>query len=217
MARYNVEDPLGDLSTFIYPSKGALIRPPYTAYAHYLHLIGMCNEEYPMTIYLPQDPLLRSSAMSIFLPRIKNGNINLMYVEEGDCWCMKKASGNVDIVHMSWWRDRWAISTQIKAKNNPQIHYQKGICYLTGRDDNLVDWFQHATLSQAQGYQHRFQQLFESFINEPRRKLRPASILPLLDIFRAWHNLCELDTNGLTAAQRLGVSKEPLTIKQLLA
>lgn len=217
LARYNVEDPLGDLSTFSYPAKGALIRPPYTAYAHYLHLMDLCDAERPLTIYLPQDPLLRSSAMSIFLPRNQTGRINLMYVEEGASWRMNKLSEKLDTVFMSWWRDRWMISTQKNAKEHHTIHHQKGICHLAGEENNPINWFKHATLRQVQGYQYRFQALFECFINEPRRKLRPASILPLLDIFRAWHNLCEQDINELTAAQRLGVSKEPLTIKQLLA
>lgn len=110
---------------------------------------------------------------------------------------------------MSWWRDRWAISSQYECN--------KGICYLAGDRNEPESWFNVATTRHIQFYQNRFQLLFESFINEPRRKLRPAGILPLLDIFRAWHNLCYQDKQGLTAAQRLKVTDAPLTIKQLLS
>ena len=50
-----------------------------------------------------------------------------------------------------------------------------------------------------------------------RARNETTGILPLLDIFRAWHNLCYQDKQGLTAAQRLEVTDAPLTIKQLLS
>ncbi|ABU73023.1 MULTISPECIES: hypothetical protein [Vibrio] len=209
LARCNVEDPLGNLSVFHYPSKGALIRPPYTSYAHYLHVLDMCCPEKRVSIYMPQDPLLRSAALSVCLSRIKEKSVDLMYVEEDAIWDMNAPFGKVDIAYMSWWRDRWAISSQYECN--------KGICYLAGDRNEPESWFNVATTRHIQFYQNRFQLLFESFINEPRRKLRPAGILPLLDIFRAWHNLCYQDKQGLTAAQRLKVTDAPLTIKQLLS
>ncbi|CAE6933790.1 COG3677 Transposase and inactivated derivatives [Vibrio sp. B1FLJ16] len=138
-----------------------------------------------------------------------------MYVEEEPSWNMNSPFGKVDIVYMSWWRDRWAISSQ--ADVTGQAESTKGICYLAGDNNEPQKWFNVATTRQIQFYQSRFQLLFESFINEPRRKLRPGGILPLLDIFRAWHNLCYQDKEGLTAAQRLEVTDAPLTIKQLLS
>jgi hypothetical protein len=158
---------------------------------------------------MPQDPLLRSAALSVCLSRIQEKNVDLMYVEEDANWDMTAPFGKVDIAYMSWWRDRWAISRQYEAN--------KGICYLAGDNNEHESWFNVATTRHIQFYQNRFQLLFESFINEPRRKLRPAGILPLLDIFRAWHNLCYQDKQGLTAAQRLKVTDAPLTIKQLLS
>ncbi|MFA0521438.1 lactate dehydrogenase, partial [Vibrio sp. 10N.222.55.E8] len=56
LARGNVEDPMGNLTAFSYPSKGALIRPPYTSYAHFLHVLDMCKENKHVTIYMPQEP-----------------------------------------------------------------------------------------------------------------------------------------------------------------
>jgi len=209
LARGNVEDPMGNLTTFSYPSKGALIRPPYTSYAHFLHVLDMCDENKHVTIYMPQDPLLRSAALSVCLPRIQSQNVDLMYVEEDSGWQDDQNFEKIDIVHMSWWRDRWAIASQGDS--------QKGICYLTGNNPEPKQWLNTASIQQTKFYQQRFQLLFDSFINEPRRKLRPGGILPLLDIFRSWHNLCYQDKQGLTAAQRLGVTEQPLTLKQLLS
>ncbi|UUM33108.1 lactate dehydrogenase [Vibrio japonicus] len=209
LARGNVEDPMGNLSVFNYPSKGALIRPPYTSYAHFLHVLDMCKKDKQISIYLPQDPVLRSAALSVCLPRIKSKTVDLMYVEEDKAWTLFNDSDKIDIVHMGWWRDRWAIVT-----NNGS---SKGICYLAGEHNQPELWLKQASLKKVAFYQQRFQNLFKSFIDEPRRKLRPGGLLPLLDIFRAWHNLCYQDKNGLTAAQNLGLTQSPLTLRDLLS
>ncbi|WP_260260411.1 lactate dehydrogenase [Vibrio intestinalis] len=209
LARGNVEDPMGNLTVFNYPSKGALIRPPYTSYAHFLHVLDMCQQERQVSIYLPQDPVLRSAALSVCLPRIKSDSVDLMYVEEDANWQLNRSLDKIDIVHMGWWRDRWAI-TQSGAQ-------AKGICYLAGSNNNPRLWLNKASIRKIEFYQHRFQLLFEGFINEPRRKLRPAGLLPVLDIFRAWHNLCYQDKQGATAAQNLGLTQSPLTLRQLLS
>jgi len=209
LARGNVEDPMGNLTTFHYPSKGALIRPPYTSYAHFLHVLDLCLEDKRVSIYLPQDPVLRSAALSVCLPRIKRKNVDLMYVEEDPQWQNGHSVNKTDIVHMGWWRDRWAIANQAQAA--------KGVCYLAGDNPTPEAWLDKASIKQTEFYQKRFQLLFESFINEPRRKLRPGGLQPMLDIFRAWHNLCYQDKHGFTAAQNLELTKHPLTLKELLS
>ncbi|KJY89467.1 MULTISPECIES: lactate dehydrogenase [Vibrio] len=209
LARGNVEDPMGNLTTFNYPSKGALIRPPYTSYAHFLHVLDLCNSDRQVSIYLPQDPVLRSAALSVCLPRIQRQNVDLMYVEEDQNWNEHSLVGKIDIVHMGWWRDRWAIATFANSS--------KGICYLAGQNNEPTEWLSKASIRQTEFYQQRFQTLFESFINEPRRKLRPGGLLPMLDIFRAWHNLCYQDKDGMTAAQSLGLTQSPLTLRELLS
>nr|WP_217702148.1 lactate dehydrogenase [Vibrio ostreicida] len=209
LARGNVEDPMGNLTTFHYPSKGALIRPPYTSYAHFLHVLDLCHSERQVSIYLPQDPVLRSAALSVCLPRIKRQNVDLMYVEEDENWSTHQIVGKIDIVHMGWWRDRWAISSFGQSS--------KGICYLAGANNQPKEWLNRASLNQTRFYQQRFQTLFESFINEPRRKLRPGGLMPMLDIFRAWHNLCYQGKSGITAAQKLGLTVSPLTLRELLS
>ncbi|WP_375748796.1 lactate dehydrogenase [Vibrio sp. HN007] len=209
LARGNVEDPMGNMTKFNYPSKGSVIRAPYTSYAHYLHLLGMCREGKQVSIYMPQDPVLRSAALTICLPKIKDQTVDLMYVEEDSGWNNEQQPEKIDIVHMGWWRDRWAISKQNEGS--------KGICYLAGKNNEPKYWLEKATVEHTKFYQDRFQLLFDSFINEPRRKLRPGGILPMLDIFRAWHNLCYQDKEGLTPAQRLGITEQPMTLKQLLS
>ena len=208
LARNNVEDPIADFPFLNYPTKGTLIRPQYTSYAHYLQITKLCNEECRVTLYMPQDPLLRSAAITTNVDRIKQKNIDLLYVEKQHGWDNTKTINKIDITHMGWWRDRWAIANQDTAS--------KGICYLAGDSPAPEPWFKKASTEQAQFYQDRFQLLFSSFINEPRRKFRPGGILPLLDIFRAWHNLCYQDKKGLTAAQRLQLSERPLTVRELL-
>ncbi|MCG9595238.1 lactate dehydrogenase [Vibrio sp. Isolate25] len=209
LARGNVEDPMGNLTVFNYPSKGALIRPPYTSYAHFLHVLDLCNSERQVSIYLPQDPVLRSAALSVCLPRIQRQNVDLLYVEEDANWNEQHLVGKIDIVHMGWWRDRWAITSFANSS--------KGICYLAGKNNEPKEWLSKASIRQTEFYQQRFQTLFESFINEPRRKLRPGGLLPMLDIFRAWHNLCYQDKSGMTAAQSLGLTQSPLTLRELLS
>ena len=209
LARGNVEDPMENLTTFHYPSKGALIRPPYTSYAHFLQVLSLCRREHKVSIYLPQDPILRSAALSVCLPRIKAATVDLMYVEEYGNWGNNFPLDKIDIVHMGWWRDRWAIAHAGSIA--------KGICYLAGANHQPKYWLQRASTNKIELYQQRFQLLFESLINEPRRKLRPGSLLPVLDIFRAWHNLCYQDKHGITAAQALGLTHSPMTLQELLS
>ncbi len=209
LARGNVEDPMGNLPEFNYPSKGAIIRPPYTSYAHYLHVFSMCKNDKRVSIFIPQDPVLRSAALSVCLPRIQRHNIDLMYVEEFEKKQKPELTQKIDIVHMGWWRDRWAI------RHND--NHSKGVCYLAGNHANPEHWLNVATTGQTQYYQQRFQDLFHGFINEPRRKLRPSGLLPLIDIFRAWHNLCYQNKHGMTPAQLLELTDKPLTLRTLLS
>ena len=209
LARGNVEDPMGNLTKLCYPSKGALVRPPYTSYAHFLHVLDLCQTDVHTSIYLPQDPLLRSAALSVFLPRIQKDDIDLLYVDEDEGWNLNSEVEKIDIVYMGWWRDKWAV-----AGNNGSA---KGICYLAGSNSQPEQWLVNASTKQIEYYQERFQTLFEGFVNEPRRKLRPGGLMPMLDIFRAWHNLCYQNKSGKTAAQLLELTEHPLTLNQLLS
>ena len=209
MARPNFEDPLSSKPRLNYPSKGCLIRPQYTVYAHYMHLQQMLEHNEELAIYMPQETLLRSACISIFSERIKDKSIHPIYVETDADWQHGQTAGRIDIVLMGWWRDRWAFTRH--------DDISKGICHLGGEKDNEGKWLEIATHKEITRYQQRFQDQFSQFINEPRRKLRPGGLLPLLDIYRAWHNLCHQDKDGITPAQRMGLVATPLTLEQLLS
>jgi transposase-like protein len=214
LSRNNVEDPIGNMPRLNYPTKGALIRPPYTSYAHYLNLNQQLETSKNITLYMPQDPLLRSAALSVFIERINNKTIDIMYVDTDEKWRNHQKIKKIDIVHMGWWRDRWAIAEQ--KQFGEQSHF-KGVCYLAGKNPDPQHWLSVASLGEVESYQSRMHLHFKEFIDEPRRKLRPGGILPLLDIFRAWHNLCDMDKSNQTPAMKLGLLETPLTIKQLLS
>ncbi len=160
-------------------------------------------------IYMPQEPMLRSAAMSIFLKRIKQNSIDLLYVTQDAAFPTEESGEKIDIHLVGWWRDRWAF-TEINGQH-------KGICHLNGAEHNEAYWLKRASATVANEYQTRFYNQFTNLVNEPRRKLRPASLLPLLDIFRAWHNLCHQDKLGITPAQKLGLISKPITLAELLS
>ena len=208
LSRPNLEDPLTSMPRINYPTKGCLIRPQYTVYAHYLHLSQMLEYNESLSIFMPQEPLLRSACISVFMERIKDKTIHPIYVETDKGWQHGQEAGRVDIVLMGWWRDRWAFT-----RHND---IGKGICHLGGEKGNEQKWLELASHDAISEYQKRFHDQFAQLVDEPRRKLRPAGLLPLLDIYRAWHNLCHQDRSGLTPAQQMGLTSAPLTLEQLL-
>ncbi|WP_158162386.1 lactate dehydrogenase [Grimontia hollisae] len=209
LSRANVEDLYTRPIHIDYPSKGCLIRPQYAAYAHYLRLQELTDDWENLTIYLPQETLLRSAIISVFKERLRNKQCHPVYVVQTPQWKKRNTIENIDIMLLSWWRDRWAFSQQGDEA--------KAICHL-GRDiGNEVDWLQCASTTALEEYQDRFHHHFRSLIDEPRRRLRPGGLLPLLDIFRAWNNLCHLKSDGFTPAQALGLTRHPYTLENLLA
>ena len=86
LSRPNLEDPLTSMPRINYPTKGCLIRPQYTVYAHYLHLSQMLEYNESLSIFMPQEPLLRSACISVFMERIKDKTIHPIYVETDKGW-----------------------------------------------------------------------------------------------------------------------------------
>ncbi|WP_438269852.1 transposase [Photobacterium sanguinicancri] len=208
LSRPQLEDPLSNQARINYPTKGCLIRPQYTVYAHYLQLASQLEYNQQLAIFMPQEPLMRSAVVSIFLDRVKAKTIHPVYVEQDAGWQPNMEADRVDIVLLGWWRDRWAFT-----RNND---ISKGICHLAGEKENERFWLNTASDRAVLQYQQRFHDQFAQLVNEPRRKLRPAGLLPLLDIYRAWHNLCRQDRTGQTPAQQMGLTAAPLTLEQLL-
>ncbi|WP_330961843.1 lactate dehydrogenase [Photobacterium sp. 53610] len=208
LSRPHLEDPTSALKLSHFPAKGKLVRPQYATYAHFLQLNELVSEDTQLMLFMPQEPLLRSACLSVFLERIRSGTIEPVYVEEDHDWPQGQPAGRIDIVLLGWWRDRWAF-TRID-------QVSKGICHLGGEKDNEARWLQLASHRAVDEYQQRFYQQFAQLVDEPRRKARPGGLLPLLDIYRAWHNLCRQDRHGMTPAQQLGLLRSPLTLEQLL-
>ena len=208
-SRSNMENPLTDGRLINYPTKGTLIHPQYTVYSHYLYLKQMFQHSDYLAVFMPQETLLRSACISVFIEHIKKKQIDPVYVLEDEQWIHGDKPDNVDIALLGWWQDRWAFTHLVNAS--------KGICHLGGDTSKDRQWLEHATYRAISAYQNRFQDQFSQLINEPRRKLRPAGLLPLLDIYRAWHNLCRQDKYRLTPAQRLGLASSPITLEQLLS
>ncbi len=214
LSRNNVEDPLNDEALLFYPKKGQLVFAPYTSYAHFLNIQRQCKPDRELTLYLPQEPLLRSAAISIFYDKVQQNKLDMLYVIEPYQWDQRHKYSKPDIVHAGWWKDRWAMATQ-KHRYTKQV-MEKGICHITGDKHDNNYWMRRASLSTVTRYQAKFHAHFASFIHEPRRKSRPAGIIPLLDIFRAWNNLCSQDRQGQTPAMKQGLINHPLSFKQLL-
>ncbi|NVO99146.1 IS1 family transposase [Photobacterium damselae subsp. damselae] len=210
LSRTNMEDPLTNQAKINYPTKGCLIRPQYTAYAHYLHLAQQLKENNEqLSLFMPQETLLRSACISVFLERVKDKSFHPLYVVEDADWLDQEVSERIDIVLLGWWRDRWAFTRHNETS--------KGISHLGGEKDNEKRWLEIASHRAISEYQSRFHDQFSQLVNEPRRKLRPGGLMPLLDIYRAWHNLCRQDRSGLTPAQKIGLTSAPLTLEQLLS
>ncbi|KXF80486.1 lactate dehydrogenase [Enterovibrio coralii] len=209
LSRQNVEDPFTKAIDVNYPAVGSLVRPQYTTYAHFMRLVEATAHWETVTLYLPQEPLLRSAVVSVFKDRMLGKSCHPVYVVQNAYWHKPDESAPVDIMLLSWWRDRWAFTKSGEGN--------KAICHLGRETDNERHWLECASTEQLERYQSRFHQCFKSVIDEPRRRLRPGGLLPLLDIYRAWNNLCHQDSNGITPAQALGLARKPYSLADLLS
>ncbi|WP_078753643.1 lactate dehydrogenase [Enterovibrio nigricans] len=209
MSRQNVEDPYTKPVDINYPSVGSLIRPQYTTYAHFLRLAESTADWKTVTLYLPQEPLLRSAIVSVFKTRMQNKSCHPIYVVQNADWEKPIPSEPIDIVLLSWWRDRWAFTKSGEG--------YKGVCHIGREVDSERHWLEEASTARLDEYQYRFHQCFKSVIDEPRRRLRPGGLLPLLDIYRAWSNLCHQNSGGTTPAQGLGLARKPYSLADLLS
>ncbi|WP_025673545.1 lactate dehydrogenase [Salinivibrio socompensis] len=207
-SRSNVEDPYTQSFHFIYPNRGTLIRPQYTTYAHYLNLKPLIDHWQHIVVFSPQEPLLRSACLSVFEADIRDKRVSHVYVEQDAYWQPGSEPEKIDIVLLSWWRDRWAFTRSGEGN--------KAICDHGQNKGREAYWLTHASCDAMKKYQQHFHQQFSLLVNEPRRRLRPGGLLPLLDIYRAWHNLCWQDHAHVTPAQRLGLTERPLTLADLM-
>ncbi len=151
---------------------------------------------------------MRSACLSVFEADIRDKRVSHVYVEQDPYWQPGSEPEKIDIVLLSWWRDRWAFTRSGAGS--------KAICDHGQNKGREAYWLTHASCDAMKKYQQHFHQQFALLVNEPRRRLRPGGLLPLLDIYRAWHNLCWQDHAHVTPAQRLGLTDRPLTLADLM-
>ncbi len=191
------------------PLNGQLIPLPYTLCAHYLHLLSCCQRSKSISLIIDPEPLMHHSALNACIVDGQHYCIDIIYVAEDPDWVANRNIDVINSVQINGYPHPWLLARQGKQ--------QKAIYDISGQHGNPSLWMRSATTAPVQAYQSMFQTLFSHVINEPRRRQRPASILPLLDIFRAWYNLCCVDKKNRTPAQRCGLTQHAHTIRQLLS
>ncbi len=144
LARGNVEDPMGNLTTFSYLfERGAHSTALYVLCSLPGMCLIWCDENKHVAIHMPQDPLLRSAALSVArLLRIQSQNIDLMYVEE-DGWLGKTIKVLKRSISFTWELVARSLAITIKVISMKGIH-------LTGSNPEPKQWFNTASIQQNQ-------------------------------------------------------------------
>jgi hypothetical protein len=211
--RSHSTNPLHNQTKLNYPSKSALVSPIYSATAHYLLLKDWFIDKEKVTLALTYDPLFASSAMAGLSELRYKQTLDLLYLMDDDAWIEGKSGSKPYSTHLLHSDLIWSVSEQKHLRGAPE---QRVVSMLV--ESNLTQKQAHLLpkLAPVTQYIKRFHALFSSTINEPRRKLRPEGLLPLLDIYRAWNNLCHQENPGETPAVNAGISEKPLSLAQLL-
>ncbi|WP_087023045.1 hypothetical protein [Thaumasiovibrio subtropicus] len=202
MARKNVEEPLHQNGFKRYPANGSLIRSQYMVYGHFLRLKPLLSH-WPIELYLPQEPLIRSAVVSVFKEEVANQQLNPIYVDQSGT--PPNEHKKIDIVLMGWWRDRWAFSHGDDGS--------KGICHLGGATGDEAHLLQRARTAANHQYIAAFRAQFSVYLQESRRVRHPSMLVALSQIFRAGYNLSKQDNNPVV---RAGLAKTPLSFENLL-
>lgn len=203
---------LEDSATIKYPLKSALVRPHYATTAHFSRIAAKIKSR-PMTLFLSFDPLLGYSALNAFNYLRQKQELDIAYLVEDAKWAEGRSSSKPEPIKEIKTRALWTLSEQRHIRGPSE---QRAIGTLV--ESNLDARKAHAMpgLSPVTEYLNRFHALFRVTINEPRRRLRPEGLMPLLDIYRAWNNLCHQENPGETPAVNAGISEKPLSLDQLL-
>lgn len=211
--RTSITNPLHSQTKLNYPSKTALVTPIYSATAHYLQLKDWFFEKDKVSLVVTYEPLLASSAMAGFSDLRNKQTLDLLYLMDEDTWIDGKSGNKPYQVCLPHSDLIWSVSEQRHLRGAPE---KRAVCMLVESNMTIKQAHLLPKLAPVTNYIKRFHALFSSTINEPRRKLRPEGILPLLDIYRAWNNLCHQENPGETPAVNAGISEKPLSLTQLL-
>lgn len=210
--RLNELNPLEDKTKIKYPLKSVLVKPHYAATAHFCRIAAKVKSK-PLVLFLDYDPLLGYSALNAFNYLRQQQDLDIAYLIDDIKWAEGKHSSKPEVIAEKSKRALWTLSEQRHIRGPSE---QRALGTLV--ESNLDPRKAHAMpgLSPVTEYLNRFHALFSVTINEPRRRLRPEGLAPLLDIYRAWNNLCHQETAGQTPAVNAGISEKPLSLDQLL-
>ncbi|MDN3715888.1 hypothetical protein [Vibrio breoganii] len=211
--RSHRNNPLHNQTQLNYPAKSSLVSPIYCTAAHYLRLNHSLGNKEQVVISMSFEPMLADAAMLSFNAMRQKQSLDLLYQLDDEKWTEGKAGSKPQIFKFKDSEVPWSLSEQWHLRGKAD---QRAICQLVESNLTQKQAHQLPKLSPVTHYMDRFHAMFKSSVNEPRRKRRPEGLLPLLDIYRAWNNLCHQEKPGETPAVNAGISEKPLSLDQLL-
>ncbi|WP_261818039.1 hypothetical protein [Vibrio gallicus] len=210
--RFEELNPLEELPNFKYPLKSALVKPQYAMTAHFTRIAHkVCNK--PIALLIPLEPCLATSALNAFNSFRQQQIFDMAYIHQDLGWKPSKHIFKPD--QITWLHSKaiWNMAEQRRLRG-ANVHRIMGTLVESNLDTKEL--FSLPNLTPLNEYFHRFHALFKVTVQEPRRRLRPEGLMPLLDIYRAWNNLCHQIEPGQTPAVNAGISEKPLSLAQLL-
>ncbi len=211
--RSHRSNPLHNKTQLNYPVTSLLVTPLYSATAHFMQLDQWMDDKEHVVFSMPFEPMLANGAL-YGSPRLRHNNaLDLIYQMDDAQWSEHKAGSKPQVLSINKYDKPWSLSEQWRLRGKAE---QRAICQVVEQHLSLKQAHQLPKLSPISQYMDRFHAMFKSCVNEPRRKRRPEGLLPLLDIYRAWHNLCHQNKPGETPAVKAGISEKPLSLEQLL-
>ncbi|GEA60859.1 IS1 family transposase [Vibrio comitans] len=211
--RTHLNNPLHNQTQLNYPAKSSLVSPIYCTAAHYLQLNQALGNKEQVMLSMSFEPMLADAAMLSFNAMRQKQSLDLLYQVEDESWTEGKTGNKPQLLRFEDSAPPWSLSEQWHLRGKAD---QRAICQLVESNLTQKQAHQLPKLSSITHYMDRFHAMFKSSVNEPRRKRRPEGLLPLLDIYRAWNNLCHQENPGETPAVNAGISEKPLSLDQLL-
>ncbi|OBT09481.1 hypothetical protein A9264_14680 [Vibrio sp. UCD-FRSSP16_10] len=211
--RSDRSNPLHNQTQLNYPLKSGLVTPIYCATAHFNQLNQWLENKQHLIISMNFEPMLAQAAMTSFNRMRQKQCLDLLYQVDDLNWMEGKGGGKPQPLLLKETPAPWSISEQWHLKTDSD---QRAICQLVESTLTQQQAHQLPKLTPLTDYMTRFHAMFKTIVNEPRRRRRPEGLLPLLDIYKAWNNLCHQETPGETPAVKAKISEKPLSLDQLL-
>ncbi|GAD79700.1 hypothetical protein VEZ01S_19_01150 [Vibrio ezurae NBRC 102218] len=211
--RSHSNNPLHNQTQLNYPVKTALVTPIYSATAHYHQLNQWLQHADTLTLTLGFEPMLAEAAVTSLNSMRQKQSLDLLYQIDDPNWVEGKVGSKPQPLIFAHNKVNWSLSEQWHIRADAD---QRAICQII--ESNLTQKQAHQLPKHTpiSHYMQRFHAMFKSSVDEPRRKRRPEGLLPLLDIYKAWNNLCHQTNPGETPAVNAGISEKPLSLDQLL-